>query len=132
VAATAPTNAWTVGNHFNSVPSLVTLVDRWNGKAWKVQRSPGPGGSGNFAVLSGVAATSATNAWTVGQTYNGSVHQTVVEHWNGKAWKVQRSPNPSTTVNILNGVAATSTNGWAVGYYQNGSTRLTLIEHSHS
>ena len=94
-------------------------------------RDTNPGGSGDSTSLNGVAASSSTNAWTVGQTYNGVTQTTAVEHWNGTAWKVQPSVNPGTTVNILSGVAATSTNAWAVGYYQNGSTRLTLIEHSH-
>lgn len=47
-------------------------------------------------------------------------------------WNVAFSPNPSTTVNVFNGVAATATNdAWAAGYYKDNSTfaELTLIEH---
>jgi hypothetical protein len=41
---------------------------------------------------------------------------------------VQASPNPSSSFNYLNSVAATSaSNAWAVGYYYNGPT--TLVEH---
>jgi hypothetical protein len=47
---------------------------------------PGPAASftssGDF---SGVAATSATNAWAVGGTANG---HTLILHWNGTTWKV--------------------------------------------
>lgn len=47
----------------------------------------------------------------------GTASQTLVEHWNGKTWKVQPSPNPGKGT-LLFGVAATSsTNAWAVGYY---------------
>ena len=102
---------------------------------WKVQPSPNPGGSSN---LLGVAATSRTNAWAVGnhiEHWNGKAWKAqkspgehavaatsstnawatsgeVIEHWNGKAWNVQPSPN----IGFLFGVAATSsTNAWAVG-----------------
>jgi hypothetical protein len=38
-------------------------------------------------VLSGVAATSACNAWAVGSYKNvGDHYRPLVEHWNGKAW----------------------------------------------
>jgi hypothetical protein len=74
--------------------------------------------------LHGVAATSACNAWAVGFDFNGSADQTLIEHWSGKAWKVQPSPNPGGPgdQNELSEVAATSsTNAWAVGYYNNGT-----------
>jgi len=40
------------------------LIVRWNGSSWRKVASPSPGPSGN--VLSGVAATSASDAWAVG------------------------------------------------------------------
>ena len=131
VAATSRFNAWAVGYYHNAVTAR-TLVEHWNGKAWKVQKSPDPGGSSNDNHLQGVAATSATNAWVVGSYYNGTAYQTLVEHWNGKAWKVQKSPDPggSSEHNFLQSVAATSaTNAWAVGYYYNGTAYQTLVEH---
>jgi hypothetical protein len=79
-----------------------------------------------------VAATSSTNAWAVGDYYNGTTDQTLIEHWNGTSWKQVTSPNAggSSHDNVLNGVAATSsTNAWAVGYFYNGTTDQTLIEH---
>ena len=58
-----------------------------------------------------MAATSSTNAWAVGSDSHGGV----IEHWNGKAWKIQASPNHGLQPR-LSGVAATSsTNAWAVG-----------------
>ena len=72
-------------------------------------------GSHNNNLL-GVAATSATNAWAVGNYSDGSVDLTLVLHWNGTAWKVQPTPNVGTMDNDLYGVAATSSgNAWAVG-----------------
>ncbi|MGN6167796.1 MAG: hypothetical protein ACTHQQ_06445 [Solirubrobacteraceae bacterium] len=130
VAATSATNAWAVGFNFTGALVPRTLVVHWNGKAWKVQPSPNPGGA-NGSGLNGVAATSATNAWAVGDDFKGGPQQTLVEHWNGKAWKVVPSPNPlGSGNNVLSGVAAISaTNAWAVGYYFNGNALQTLVEH---
>jgi hypothetical protein len=59
---------------------------RWNGTAWKQVPSPSPRAS---AGLSGVAVTSADNAWAVGYTsdrHHGSF-QTLILRWNGTTWK---------------------------------------------
>ena len=62
--------------------------------------------------LSGVAATSASNAWAVGST--GSP-KALILRWNGTAWK--QVPSPAPAGSRLSGVAATSaSNAWAVGY----------------
>jgi hypothetical protein len=55
-------------------------VVHWDGTAWRRVPSPSPG---TFASLSGVAATSATNAWAVGGADAG---KTLILHWNGTAW----------------------------------------------
>ena len=78
-------------------------------------------------VLTSVAATSATNAWAVGNYYNGHLHVTLTEHWNGTAWKRVPSPNPSSAANLLSGVAAVSATGaWAVGNYGDLERTFTL------
>ena len=63
--------------------------------------------------LFGVAATSAGNAWTVGQNVvNG---KTIILHWNGTAWAQVTSPTLAGG-SALYAVAATSaSNAWAVG-----------------
>ena len=113
VAATSSKNAWAVGGSKGG-----GLIERWNGKVWKIQRSPQP----RFSFLTGVVATSSKNAWAVGDYGKtaSAPEQTLIERWNGKVWKIQRSPNPagSSHWNFLTGVAATSpTNAWTVGNY---------------
>jgi hypothetical protein len=115
VAVTSSANAWAVGSYRNVNPlgSFHPLIEHWNGKAWKVQSSLQPGSITN--QLNAVAAISSTNAWAVGSYQNDvsllAPHQTLIEHWNGKTWKVQRSPGLARY-----GVAATSArNAWAVG-----------------
>jgi hypothetical protein len=73
-----------------------------------------------YAAFFGVAATSASNAWAVGQYQSGTVLRTLIVHWNGKTWSRVPSPNPAPAGDNLSGVAATSaSNAWAVGE-QNG------------
>jgi hypothetical protein len=94
-----------------------------------VQPSPNVRTFSNF--LAGVTATSASNAWAVGSYQNGTApDRTLIEHWNGRAWAIQPSPDLGT-VNQLYGVTATSpSNAWAVGFYQSGTAPdRTLIEH---
>jgi hypothetical protein len=128
VAATSSRNAWAVGEYRNGNAER-TLIERWNGAAWKQVRSPNPGGSANYNTLSSVVATSSGNAWAVGDYRNAAGLQTLIAHWNGTAWKHVPSPN-RTSFNELFDVAATSSrNAWAVGEYRNGSADQTLIEH---
>jgi hypothetical protein len=77
VVAAAGNVAWTAG--FHSASSSVTpFLMRWTGSAWKLT---------SFAPkkvnFSGVAVTSASNAWAVGVTAAG---KTLILHWNGSAW----------------------------------------------
>ncbi|HXJ67007.1 MAG TPA: hypothetical protein VNN79_24900 [Actinomycetota bacterium] len=130
VGATSASNAWAAGVSFNGA-AYETLILRWNGSVWKRVPSPNPGGTSNNNFLRGVSVTSASDAWAVGQFYNGTAFRTLILHWNGKAWKVVPSPNPGGTSNdnALYGIAATSsTNAVAVGDYHAGSVLQTLTE----
>jgi hypothetical protein len=125
VAATSTSNAWAVGFYFTSTGRQKTIVDHWNGTAWRRVTSPNRSGDNNLVGV-GVAVTSSTNAWAVGASL--SVRRTLIEHWNGTAWTIV--PSPSRGGPALSGVAATSRhNAWAVGSYFNGTADQTLIEH---
>ena len=133
VAATSASNAWAVGSYSNgSTGTAHTIILHWNGTAWKHVPSPNPSGSFTFNVLGGVAATSASNAWAVGEYFHGTTDQTLILHWNGTAWKQAPSPNPggSSTDNALGAVAATSAgNIWAVGGYSTATGEDAIALH---
>src|SRR5689334_10210569 len=94
VSAVSDCDVWAVGTRLKvNTRTDQALIEHWNGKAWKVFPSANPGDS-NGTQLSGVAATSSSNAWAVGDYFNGASDQTLIEHWNGTAWKVQPSPDP--------------------------------------
>ena len=74
-------------------------------------------GSAHFTVsgeLTAVAATSPGNAWALGFTTATKTPESLIFHWNGRAWKRVASPGPAGA--FLIAVAATSArNAWAVG-----------------
>ena len=124
----SPSNGWAVGDYGDGA-DYFTLILHWNGTKWTRVDSPSPSAIDN--ELHSVRATSTTDAWAVGTFISGpGVYDTLIEHWNGHAWSVVVSPNPSATTNFLNAVVSTSaTNAWAVGYDYDSPVYHTLILH---
>jgi subtilase family serine protease len=141
VAAISPTDAWAVGNYYNTgVNTYQTLAEHWNGSQWSIVPSPNPvPTAAGWNQLSYVKAISSTDVWAVGYYYTGSgqvtSYQTLAEHWNGSQWSIVTSPNGGASNGVFNSVTAnSSTDVWAVGtYYKNPTSTSplpqTLIEH---
>lgn len=132
VAAISANDAWAVGyESANTTGSIsLTLIEHWDGTSWTVVNSQNPT---NQNTLNAVAGVSTNDVWAVGlsQDPNSGVYHTLIEHWNGTAWSIVASPNPSTIANDLTAVTVISTtNVWAVGNYNDtNSHSLPLIEH---
>ena len=77
VAVTSARNAWAAGFSSNGTTNQ-TLIEHWNGTAWRLVASPNPSSTRN--VLNGVAASSATNAWAVGSYDSSTVWRTFALH----------------------------------------------------
>jgi hypothetical protein len=80
--AAAGGNAWAAGLYCKShciagALGSAEFLMRWTGKAWQLTSHPA-------IQVTGLAVTSAGNAWAVGMSTAG---KTVILHWNGKAWK---------------------------------------------
>jgi hypothetical protein len=107
-----------------------TLVERWNGKEWKIQTSPNPA-EAKASVLHGVSCTSSEACIATGDYINsGGKTVTLAESWDGKEWKIQTTVNPTeSTFAALWGVwCVSSTNCFAPGYYTTKTTEKTLAE----
>ncbi|MGO9080031.1 MAG: hypothetical protein ACLQDY_13455 [Streptosporangiaceae bacterium] len=132
VAATSPRNAWAVGETGTSpaspiAPGTRTLIEHWNGRAWRQVPSPSPGPA---SVLNRVAATSARSAWAVGQTgTDGPGMRSLILHWNGKAWKRARIPGLPAESVLLAVTATSARSAWAVGVTGVYINDKTLILH---
>src|SRR5690349_24760771 len=81
---------------------------------WSLVSSPNPSTTSNY--IRAVAAVSTDDLWAVGFYNNASSAQTLIEHWDGSAWSVVRSPNVGSD-NYLEEVDALAANDvWAVGF----------------
>ena len=75
----------TMGNEDSTV---VPLAERWNGKRWSFVKTPAPvasAGEGGlpYGYFTAVRCTSARSCTATGGS--------LVEHWNGTAWKLVRA-----------------------------------------
>lgn len=131
IAATSSSNAWAVGYYVNRNQVEQTLVLHWNGSGWKQVASPDPGGNSRWNALSGVSATSSSNAWAVGHYVNRfHVAQTLTLHWNGTAWRTVSSPDIGTNNELIDVRAISKSNAWAVGYHDTKAyVAQTMIGH---
>ena len=133
VAAISMNDVWATGYSFTcTTVDLTPMMIHWDGQKWKVVHTPSLGNGGNSS-LNGLVALASDNIYAVGYqaASNGAV-LTLVEHWNGKAWKVVPSPNRSTTGNLLSAVSAnSSTDIWAVGVSvdEPSNSIQTFVEH---
>jgi hypothetical protein len=135
VAAVSSRDIWAVGQQASQGEGpLQTLIERWNGKGWKVVASPNVGS--NDGALKGVVVVNKDNVWAVGVSaaYPSSfAWRTLVEHWNGRSWKIDLSPNVGYNGSILFGVTRIphTEKLWAVGAYNLPSAYMrTLTEYS--
>jgi len=103
--ALSNTDTWAVG-YFGADPVALN----WNGTAWSSVPTPAPSGPPDWAFKS-VAASSASDAWAVGEQSAGTkIHDSLYEHWNGAAWSVVTGPNEGKLYATLD---FSTTNAWA-------------------
>lgn len=132
VAAVSPTQAWAVGRYVTTLLSTVGLIEQWDGSAWRVIPHPSAGPDSTSEYFNAVAGTTPQDMWAVGDyVYRGARQSTLIEHWNGSSWSIIATPNPGSSWNELNAIAAVSAHdAWAVGNSASeGAPLRTLIEH---
>lgn len=88
---------------------LQTLAERWPGGGWRIQRTPNPAGALQSFLLSvSCPATNSCTATGFWLSHSGQNH-TLAEHWGGRTWRIQPTPNPSLNTQVeLNGVSCNS------------------------
>ena len=134
VRAVSANDVWAVG-HYSGDSGNQSLILHWDGHAWTQVPSPSPGGASG-TVLTAVTATSAKDAWAVGDYFGDGQNPqllTLTLHWDGFIWKQVSSPDPAPGdigINHLTSVDATSaTDAWAVGFFPDGTVNHTMILH---
>jgi hypothetical protein len=125
VAAASPGDVWAVGASWDAQASVDrTLLARWNGTNWNLVPHPSPWTG--YRAFSGVDAVSARDVWAVGYVSpeRFSLQEALIEHWNGRRWKVFPAPDLEQW-DTLDGVSAVSANDvWAIGNSYHGNFAL--------
>ena len=129
VSVASSGDVWAVGVALPPGGPARTLVERWQGRAWRTVPSPDRPSGGSF--LNAVVALSASDAWAVGLSRSpGGPARTLVLHWDGRRWAFIASPNAGPGDNSLVSVAAASARDvWAVGYRDAKGVYRSLVEH---
>lgn len=112
--AIGPGNAaWAVGTISCGCGPGTSLIERWNGRSWRVVHSPTAGGSPDLAS---VISISARNAWAAGTSGSGDgPTKTAILHWDGQAWKPMASPSPGRFAGLAALALVSARDIWAVG-----------------
>jgi hypothetical protein len=92
IGAVSPSDVWAVGRQPDDAGKIVPLVEHWDGHAWSVV--PVPTGNKESALYA--VSTSGRDVWAAGvQTREGTSNLAVplIEHWDGRSWKVADIPD---------------------------------------
>jgi hypothetical protein len=135
VSCNTTTSCEAVGQMLGPNNGTIPLAEAWNGSTWTIQPTPEPANS-QESTLVAVSCTSASSCTAVGQNESSSLAnfgklQTLAEVWDGTAWSIPSTPDPSSAgQNILSGVSCGASDACtAVGQAQDpGGIPATLIE----
>lgn len=127
VSCTTPRACTATGTDFNPGSGGPTLAERWNGKTWRVQRTPSPANSSlssSEVALDGVSCTSAKACTAIGEYTPDHAAAYFIESWNGKRWRLKAAPRPVGFVHgALLGISCVSARCTAVGAYTGNNVR---------
>lgn len=134
VSAISSNDVWAVGHYYIGT-TVQTLTMHWDGTLWTIINSPNLGSGYNY--LRGVYAISASNVWAVGFACFSNCQpaadtQSLVMHWDGRAWSLVSVPNVPARNNYLWAVTASGPDDvWAVGEHNScyGCVTQTLTLH---
>jgi RHS repeat-associated protein len=129
IACLSSTDCRAVGSYVISGVTK-TLAMSWNGTAWSIVTTPNPASATSSRLL-GVACTSASVCRAVGSYTESGTVKTLAMSWNGTAWSIVTTPNPSgAKESVLFDVSCTSsTFCLSVGYSVNSeSKKQALVE----
>ncbi len=115
-----------VGYYESPVGNEQNLGEYWNGSRWSAQRPKDA--STAESDIPGVACPTTKSCFAVGRDFGDQV--TFADHWNGRTWAVQPTPNPASMVTPqLNAVACRGkAKCMAVGTSDNGVETYNLAE----
>jgi hypothetical protein len=130
IAAVSPDDVWAVGG-VQSGGTYLPVAEHWDGHGWSQVPTAIPSGTSK-SYLQTVTAISTDDVWAAGAETlsDGVTMRTLIEHWNGRKWRLVDSPSVDGDWNMLNGIDAVSSDDvWVVGAGGAGTAIKTLVEH---
>jgi hypothetical protein len=131
IAAIGADDIWAVGYIQVGFSAQQPLTMHWDGTSWSLVTSPSTSPA-NRDILWAVSALAADNIWATGYSADAVTGEirTLIQHWNGSAWSIVPSPNPTGSIyNFSWGIEAVSaTDVWVMGRSYAGDLYPTLIE----
>jgi hypothetical protein len=127
VSCTSVSACTAVGVYDNAASIPEALVERWNGKAWRIQSIPRPV---KRTWLFGVSCSTARACSAVGYQNSGTGDTVpLAEAWNGTKWQVQTMPLPhGVPGGALSAVSCTSPKACTASGTNFGTSGPTLAE----
>ncbi len=118
VVSVSSKTLWAAGYSISSSNAqYATLMEKWNGTAWKIVASPTPSSTSNL-YISGIAAISSSSVWAVGgdESTKGKI-KPIIEHWNGSTWSLVSGAKVGTNETELYGITRVPGTSmlWSVG-----------------
>jgi len=121
--------AWATGDYCARRPSCVAVYYGWTGTRWRRVAGPAlPASDHTFPF--GISVSSATSAWAVGSITTATSSRGLVEHWNGKQWRLVTALSqalPANSSSELTGVTSSGDSALAVGGDEVTSLQSDLI-----
>jgi hypothetical protein len=137
ISAAAADDIWALGTAVSGAGLEQNFVEHWDGSRWQEQPLPMKTSAYRDITLKAIVAVAADNVWVVGAAFptNGDGlggANSLIEHWNGKAWSIEPIANPEDRSSELVAIKAISANNiWAAGSFKNVNTGLdnTYMQH---
>lgn len=129
LATVAAGDVWAIGSRYDS-GTFSTLFEHWDGTQWNIV--PSPNLRTNSLWFSHASVSASDSIWAVGSYIQASdsAAKMLIEHWNGAAWSIVKSPILDAENHYLGDVVTGSQNDvWAVGSFFDGQVNQTLILH---
>jgi len=86
-------NCWALGSYATTSGAKLNEALHWNGRKWRLVRTPNPGGTlaDESNTLNAARCAVPSDCWAVGSAAHGNgVLQNEILHWNGKKWTVYK------------------------------------------
>lgn len=131
IDATSSKDVWTAGMTTTG-DKFVGVIERWDGKAWKISYLS-RGVASPFVFMYSLSAAAANNAWTVlfvDRTAENPMPEEFgpdLLHWDGHTWKPYYIPGKEIVYSVRGIVAESADSAWAVG--ENSKTKHNMIAH---